>query len=256
LSDTSATYMNFKTIILLFTSLMTFQICMSQANNEDFSIEVNRILPPFAITKTDLYQANNISEVNRIYKNEWIESFLSVEVSSICNGQSCTSSGQNDQFTDEQKELFQNVDSGEKIKVRINYIPQNNLSKNEPKSYSFDLNVLPDIDASFEDSQYDIKSYLSSRVLDHISDTTFTGYKLAAVTFTVDQFGAIVSPKVSWTSEEDKLDHRMYDLICNMPKWSPAKYSDGTTVSQDFAFTIGNMESCAVNTLNIRLPKD
>jgi len=41
-----------------------------------------------------------------------------------------------------------------------------------------------------------------------------------------------------------------------MPKWTPASYSDGTAIEQDYVLMVGNMKSCIVNLLNIRKKRD
>ena len=47
----------------------------------------------------------------------------------------------------------------------------------------------------------------------------------------------------------------MMSGLREMPRWKPAKYANGTKVKQEFAFVVGHMESCVINTINTRNSK-
>lgn len=44
----------------------------------------------------------------------------------------------------------------------------------------------------------------------------------------------------------------MLETIQEMPHWTPARYANGTKTTQEFAFVVGHMESCVINTINTR----
>ena len=75
---------------------------------------------------------------------------------------------------------------------------------------------------------------------------------MAAVKFTVNQTGDIVEAGMFQSTKSAEMDQILLEAIRKMPTWKPATYSDGTTVQQEFALTLGNMENCMVNLLNIR----
>jgi len=37
-----------------------------------------------------------------------------------------------------------------------------------------------------------------------------------------------------------------------MPRWKPAKYTNGSTIKQEFALTVGNMENGVIHLLNLK----
>jgi len=62
----------------------------------------------------------------------------------------------------------------------------------------------------------------------------------------------VINAHIVESSKDEKIDEIFLQTIQNMPLWKPAEFANGTTVSQDFVLTVGNMESCVVNLLNIR----
>jgi hypothetical protein len=54
------------------------------------------------------------------------------------------------------------------------------------------------------------------------------------------------------TLKDTKIDEMLVAAISKMPSWKPAEFSNGFKVKQNFVLTIGNMENCMVNLLNIR----
>jgi len=88
--------------------------------------------------------------------------------------------------------------------------------------------------------------------MDKISASVFRKYNLAAVKFTVNEEGQIIDTHVSWPSNDEKTNELLLAGISNMPRWNPAEYANGVKVKQEFAFTVGDMESCVINLINIR----
>ena len=93
--------------------------------------------------------------------------------------------------------------------------------------------------------------YINANAVSKIPHKSFEGYELAAYTFIIDEEGQVVEPRVFWPSDTEGVDDMVLGALCNMPKWIPAQYSNGKKVSQQFAFTVGNMKSCVVNMLKI-----
>ena len=77
---------------------------------------------------------------------------------------------------------------------------------------------------------------------------------MAAVKFTINEKGEIVNPHIFESTKNEKVDKILLETIKKMPKWKPAKHANGLKTKQDFMFTVGNMESCVVNTLGIGYP--
>ena len=68
--------------------------------------------------------------------------------------------------------------------------------------------------------------------------------------FTINELGQVVDTSIFQSTKDDDIDALLYQVICDMPDWTPAEYSNGEKVRQEFAFTIGNHESCVINLLN------
>ena len=99
------------------------------------------------------------------------------------------------------------------------------------------------------------KLVYANNAIDKIS-TSFNKINLAAVKFTINEEGQIVDAHVFQSayqpSKDEKIDELLLETICNMPSWEPAEYDNGIKVKQEFVLTVGDMESCVVNLLNIR----
>ena len=213
--------------------------------------EVNRIHPPIALTKAALHEANTLLDLNSRYPSSWIREYLSVEILAIHQGQKKKARGKNDTLSLEQKNIMYQADSGTDISVIVHYMPENNLKHNDPKKIAFSVSIDPETHAQYPGGQEQLLKYVKKNAVDKIQDGILTGYALAAVKFAVNEEGIVTDAQIFWTSEDKKTDEILLETICNMPNWKPAEYADGTRVRQEFAFTVGNMESCVVNLLNI-----
>jgi TonB family protein len=77
-------------------------------------------------------------------------------------------------------------------------------------------------------------------------------YNFVAIKFTIDEAGQIINAHIFQPSKDEDVDNLLLETICNMPNWKPAEYSNGKKVKQEFVLTVGNMENCMINLLNIR----
>lgn len=224
-------------------------------SQDKLSYEVYINYPPLSISREKLNEAHSISDLNSSYKSSWIRKFISVEISASHNGKIIKSQYTNDALSQEQKDLISKADAGTDISVRINYIPQNTLSHNDPKEFNFRFSLHPDTEASYVGGQQKLKSYLKNKAIDKISAARFydiNQYNLVAIKFTIDEAGQIVNTNIFQSSKDEKIDELLLDAICSMPLWKPAEYSNGIKVQQELVFTVGNMENCMVNLLNIQ----
>ncbi|MFT4537447.1 MAG: outer membrane biosynthesis protein TonB, partial [Saprospiraceae bacterium] len=78
-------------------------------------------------------------------------------------------------------------------------------------------------------------------------------YQLAAVTFIIDEKGQVQDPNMFLSTEDENIDKLLLETIRNMKNWQPAVYEDGTIIKQELVLTVGDMNSCAINMLNIEL---
>lgn len=227
-------------------------------DNSDYELkcEVNRVLPYISITKQELNEAKTLIDLNRRFKPSWIRKYISVEISANEKGKLTKATSENDFLTKKQKVLMNSADPSTDILVKIQYLPENNLKQNEVKEMSFSFIIEPTTEAKYAAGEQELKRYLKKNIIDKLAAGSIDRYNLAAVNFTVDEEGNVVDARIFDTSmygtKTAKTDEILMKAICNMPRWRPATYTDGTKVKQDFALTVGDHESCVVNLLNIR----
>ncbi len=244
-------------IVLLFMLIAFLSFGASQARlSDEPKFEVHRIYPYILMTKEALKKAGNLADLNRHYQASWVRQYISVEISTIYKGKIIKSLGKNDTLTPEQKERMSASDAGKDISVTVKYIPENTLKDNEPKELHFTFAVEPENQAQYPGGQQQLIKYLKENAIDKIPGASFKGYDLKAVKFTVNEAGEIINAHIFGseyqTSGNNTIDGLLLETVRNMPCWKPAAYANGTKVKQEFVFTVGNMENCMINLLNIK----
>ena len=175
-----------------------------------------------------------------------------MEISAYKNGAKTKASGISDVLNQEQKELIRLADRNSDIAVSVMYLPENSLKNNPVKQYDFKVTVMPDKNAIYAEGAEQLIQYLQKNSIVNIEAGSFTGYDLTAIKFTITEQGHITDIQVAMPSKDTKIDEMLVTAISKMPSWKPAEYSNGLKVKQNFVLTIGNMENCMVNLLNIR----
>ncbi|KAA3628458.1 MAG: energy transducer TonB [Bacteroidetes bacterium] len=240
-------------MIILFTVLVfpSFGITQSSANAGPF-FEVYRVHPYLSITQEAINEVHTLSELNPHFKASWIKDYISVKVLTIHDGKTRTSTGKSETLTREQKNNLLNADVDQEVSVKVLYIPENNLKQNDPKEMDFTFVFIPENEANFPKGKGPLKNYLKKTAIDKIEPGVFVGYNLAAVKFTLNKEGEIFNVHLFESSTDKKTDELLLKAIQNMPCWEPAEYANGQETNQEFVLTVGNMENCMVNLLNIR----
>ena len=229
------------------------QIGVAQKHfGDDLRFEVHRVYPSVSVTKQQLYEAMTLDNINKYFTSDWIKEYVSVEVKTIHNGKSIKSIGKSNSITSEQKEQMKTADAGSNISVNIQYIPDNTLKHNDVKQYAFTFVVNPDHDATYAKGEAQLRSYLWENAIKKITARGFIKSNLAAIKFGINSLGQIIGAQIAQATEDAVADEILLQTVCNMPNWLPAKYANGTTVHQEFVLTVGNMESCNMNLLNIK----
>ncbi len=232
---------------------IAFPVLM-MAQNNGLHYEVNRVYPYLSVSNEQLKAANSIAEFNRHFKPSWIRSYESVTVFTTIQGKLQQAVSNSDVLTPAQKDNLNRADAGKEISVVVRYLPENTLQHNDIQEFDFTFSVNPDYEASFAGGSEALMQYLQETAIKSIPANLFQGFDMAAVKFTVSQTGDIVEASIFQPTKSAEMDQILLEAIRQMPTWKPATYADGTTVQQEFALTLGNMENCMVNLLNI--PRD
>ncbi len=237
---------------LSLTVLLTIGCTFISFAQNDLNFEVNKVLPYVSIQENKLDKINTLTDLDKRYPTAWMKEYVSVEVSAYKNGTKTTVSGTSDALNQAQKELIQLADRNSDIAVSVTYLPENTLKNNTLKQHDFKVTVMPDTDAVYSEGAAQLIQYLQKNSIANIDAGSFTGYDLTAIKFTVTDEGSITDIQIAMPSKDAKIDEMLVAAISKMPNWKPAEYSNGLKVKQNFVLTIGNMENCMVNLLNIR----
>jgi hypothetical protein len=240
-------------LALLFTFIAFPYSGSSQGNlTTEPGYEVNRIYPYISIAKEKLGEARTLTDLDPKYNSSWIREYISVEVVTIYKGKTRSAVSKSDVLSREQKDIMNMADAGTDISVNIQYIPENTLTHNDIKEINFTFSIDPESEAQYIGGQQELNKYLKTNAIDKIPEGSFRGYDLAAVKFTVSEEGEITDAHIFERSKDKNIDELLLKAIHNMPNWKPAEYANGVKTKQVFVLTVGNMENCMVNLLNIR----
>lgn len=215
----------------------------------ELSYDVHVNYAPISISKEQLKEAVTLLDLNERYKSAWMKDYISVEILTSYKGVVRKAVSNNDTLSKTQKDYMISADVGTDISVKATYIP---VDVNEIKEYKFTFTIHPENEAKYMAGQQELKKYLKAAAIDKITDSCLKQYQLAAVKFTISEEGQVINPHISSKSENEKTDILLLEAIRQMPDWEPATYANGIKAKQEFVFTVGDMESCVVNLLNIR----
>ena len=242
--------MNKKQILLIV--LLSIGCAFNSFAQNDLKFEINQVVPYISIQENKLGKINTLTDLDKRYPTSWVKAYISVEVSAFKNGIQTKALGISDVLNQEQKELIQLADRSSDIAVSITYLPNNSLKNNTAEQYDFKVMILPDNNAIYGEGSAQLIQYLQKNCIANIEAGSFTGYDLTAIKFTITEQGHITDIQVAMPSKDTKVDEMLVTAISKMNSWKPAEFSNGLKVKQDFVLTIGNMENCMVNLLNIR----
>ncbi len=218
----------------------------------DLKFEINSVVPPISIQENQLDQINTLTDLDKRYPESWVKEYISVEISAYQNGTLTKALGSSTVLNAAQKELIQLADRSSNLEVNVTYMPENSLKNNTAKQYDFKVAILPENNAAYNEGEEQLLQYLQKNSIAKIEAGSFTGYDLTAIKFTVNEQGNITDIRVAMPSKDTKIDDMLVTTLSQMSGWKPASFSNGLKVKQDFVLTIGNMENCMVNLLNIR----
>lgn len=250
--------------ILILTTLVIPQHTFAQdILSGELRFEVRKVDPPLALTQQQVVEAQRLADLNNeakeldlYFKPSWIRSYVSVEIVATNQGKQRKEVGKNDILTRVQKEIIQNADAGTPIAVHIQYLPENTLSHNDVKTLDFEVNVKPLRDARYAGGDQKLKDYLASNAIDKIPEGSFLPADFAAVQFTINESGKVVDAHVFESGFQlhphDKVNGILLEAVRQMPSWEPAEFCKGTTISQNYVFVVGNLESCLNNLISFR----
>lgn len=227
-----------------FATLMALLLTVSGYSQEIgftlFGTHTNPYSGPYSLITLDSLQgAKTLQDLYVHYRPSQVASYISVEISSACQGQINKAASTDDALSPAQMDILKRADKGCIIDVVVDYIPNNTLKDNPPRKMSFSLTMVPIIEAKYPGGSQQLKAYLKEQIMDQVSASTAAQIPLATVRFTINREGKLTDAHLFKTSGVETIDTLILEAICNMPKWSPAKNASGKIISQDFEFRMG-----------------
>jgi TonB family protein len=206
------------------------------------------------IKKEMLADAKDMFDVVPNYPKQYFGSmmdYVSVGISTVCDGKVLTAMSPNETLTAEQKNILNTADLGSDIVVTIKFSykdPANDVYGTGGRTKEFKpfmVMIVPDTEAQFPGGNSKVAQYIKETILDRTSDSTAAKKAMdAIVDFTVDEEGKVIKAKIVRTSTDPKIDELILEAANRMPKWSPAQNAKGTKVKQVFSFPVRRGAGC------------
>ncbi len=198
------------------------------------------------IHKEKLNNVTTLSDMMPHYPAAWIDSYSSVEVSTISNGTAMSAPGDNEILNEYQKDILRTADLGSNVVINIIYKSDNAATRElMSRIINYDVTVVPEFEAEYMTGSNAMTEYLKENAIDKISEARSKDFGQAIVSFTINEDGKIADAIVSKSSGDAATDKLLLKVINKMPKWKPAETADGTKVKQAFVFNVfGNSNGC------------
>lgn len=225
------------TLCLLSFALLGF----SQDTNIGFAVRGNYKYP---IQKEVLDKAKTMTDINPGYPYSWVTGYISAEILATCNGIIQKAVSANDTLNHEQMALLKMADLFTDIEIEVRYNPKQSGKEEDMKKVKFSYTLIPEIEAQYSGGQELLQQYLQENVMNEISDSYKKNLEQATVSFVINEEGKVTNARISDTSEDEKIDQLLLDVINKMPKWNPARNWNGEKVTQEFRFDVGFMIGC------------
>lgn len=175
----------------------------------------------------------------------YLFNYVSVEISTICDGNQITAAGSSDTLTTEQKNILSTAAMGTDIHIKIKFRYKNkpNYGKQSADKLNegeYSVTIVPDTEAAYPGGFKQFTKYLTENVFNKTGEPKSTEkIQQAILKFTVDEEGQIVNASIAKSSTDPKIDELLLEATNKMPRWIPAQNSKGENVKQEFSIPLG-----------------
>lgn len=217
---------------------------MRSANRSSSYLVRRNSARPIAHEK--LRKAISISDIIENYPSNWIKHYRSVEISTKLDGKEVVGEGADHVLTVQQKNILNSVDLSEKIGIKVRYKTKNGVTNMlENREMNVSVGVLPTIEAEYIGGYDQMIMYLQENTPENIRKAVdnFDPTQVLSIEFAVGEDGRVSNTQLVGESGDQQLDLFFVELISKMPKWRPAKNTQGLPVKQKFDFVVG-MDGC------------
>lgn len=197
------------------------------------------------ILKEKLIEAELITDIIQYSTTNWVEEFISVEISTISNAdgsrEEMKAISPNQVLTADQKELLNAVDLASEVIITIKYKTNNLVTgKIENGQLNVSMTVIPEIEAEFIGGYDQIIAFLKENISDKVIEMGIEELNPTSVIFTVNEAGKTDNVILTRSSGDYRVDRLLVESITNMPNWKPATNKSGKNVKQEFEFYFGS----------------
>ncbi len=239
-------------VLFIVFTLSFIQIGRTQTSiNKCPIFEIQPSSSSFIIQKEKLAEVKTLKDINPYYNSSWVKTYFSVKVEAYIDNEINVVYGKSDSLNQDQLNLLLESDVGKEISISIEYLPKNNLEFNEVKIERFSFLFYPEENASYIEGDESLENYIQNLLTECGVSNHLDEEDLVILKFSIDLTGIIKNVHVIWPSKDVQFDNYLLTIIREMPSWSPARYSNGVAVDQEFSFSLGNHESCAINMLGV-----
>ncbi|PKH50360.1 hypothetical protein CXF68_06445 [Tenacibaculum sp. Bg11-29] len=192
------------------------------------------------ITKSKLSKAKTLEDIVAHFPSNWIGEYVLVEIYRITKNSEIKILGKDITLNKKQITLFKNANTGDDILVRVVYKSKNSLTNStNTNETNILLTVVPEVAASFIDDNNTLKEYLVENSSQEIINWQFKPMQNATAYFIVNEEGKVTDVNITKSTGIKSVDASIKELLYKMPRWSPAKNTEGETVNQQFELVIG-----------------
>ncbi len=178
------------------------------------------------------------------YPVNWIQNYRAVNVSLIKGETEVIKTGKNDLLTKEQAQLIKTAQIGDEIKVTVDYMRENTITKAEEiRQLNVLMTVIPAVEAEYIGGNMALRNYLIEHCPEEISEQDFNKINLSLV-FTINENGRADNINVEDSNTDASTNQAIIELISSMPQWKPARTIDGKPVQQKFQLFVGGVMGC------------
>lgn len=203
----------------------------------NFSIRGNFEVP---VTQSKLRSASALKDFIKDYPSNWIEDYVSVELTAVENGNSTAVKGVNANLNAEQKKLLSAMRLNAKLEVNIKYHRKNSVTGlTDLHTSHLVMTVIPETEAKFPGGETYLNNYINKNIVDRIDGDLMEVIRNCKVLFMVDEKGNVADAKMTSSTGDNKTDQLIMEALYEMPVWSPALDENKTKVRQQFEFSIG-----------------
>ena len=174
------------------------------------------------------------------YPADWVSDYQSTSISVGQTGNARSAIGANMNLTAAQRSLLNTASVGDRLTVRVEYLKTNAATQaKQLDKLEFVFTIVPEVAAANASGDKDLKEYFS-RVLKQLPAYDDKITKIATLSFTVDEGGAVTGASVSSSSGDAKVDGLLLNAVRSMPKWNPGQDRKGKRYRQEFLFEVVN----------------